>query len=257
MKYTTTRISVLLPVSNNEATLSECLESLLSQTHLDIEIIAIDDNSKDSSYKILRQYRKHDKRITVSRNVKKYGYAITLNRALKRTKGRYIAFMNPHDVATPDRFKRQLSYLTRHPKVVAVGTQVIFMNERKQKYDKSQFPTDAALISKKLFTEDCLQLESMLIDRYLLPKDLLRFENQDYPLVYRSFVMKLMPYGHLANLNQQLYVRFRPQHTQLEELSNQALSHVKLWLKARFVYDSAPSLTSLLYPLNNKIKSSL
>ena len=257
MKYTTTRISVLLPVSNNEATLAQCLDSLLSQTYEDMEVIAIDDFSKDASFKILKQYRKQDKRLIISRNVKKYGYAITLNRALKRTKGRYIAFMNPQDSSTPDRLKRQLSHLSRHPKVVAVGTQVSFINEKRQKYSKSAFPTDAEVISKRLFTHDCLQLESIMLDRFLLPKDVLKFDAHDYPLIYKSFILKLLPYGQLANLNQHLYLRTRSQFTPLEELSNQALAYIKLWFKARYIYDTAPSFSTLLYPLNNKLRSSL
>ena len=71
IKFKESLVSIILPVNQAEKTLSACLESLLSQTHTNIEIIAIDDNSKDKSFKILKKYRQMDKRLIISRNVKK------------------------------------------------------------------------------------------------------------------------------------------------------------------------------------------
>ncbi|MBI5044818.1 MAG: glycosyltransferase family 2 protein [Candidatus Levybacteria bacterium] len=102
-------VSIILPIRNNQTQLAECLDSLLSQTYEPLEIIAIDDNSKDTSYSILRKYRRKDKRLIISRNVKQYGMTVTLNRALKKAKGSYISFMNPCDIVTPDKLKRQVS----------------------------------------------------------------------------------------------------------------------------------------------------
>lgn len=254
IKFKESLVSIILPVNQAEKTLSACLESLLSQTHTNIEIIAIDDNSKDKSFKILKKYRQMDKRLIISRNVKKYGLTITLNRSLKKARGKYIAFMNAKDISTPDRVKRQLLYLKRHPKISAVGTQVTYINDKGKKMERSEFPTDSAIIQRTLLNKNVMQLESMMINRYLLPKDLLKFDYIKYPLLYRALAVKIINYGKVANLNQALYLRRIHDEWNLDELSNHLFTHISLWLKARFVYDARPSINSLLYPLNNRLK---
>lgn len=250
-------VSVLLPVRNAEKTLAACLDSLLSQTHKSLEIIAIDDKSSDETYKILRSYRRRDKRLIISRNVKNYGMAVTLNRCLKQVKGKFVIFMNQNDTLTPDKIKRQIFYLNRHAKVVAVGTQAIFVDQERKKQKKSNFPTDHGIISKTFLHQNSLLIESLMINRYLLPKDLLKFNHEKYPMLYHSVLVKMLPYGMLANLNQHLYYRARHEQFDLDDLKNKLKPHFLLWLKARYVYGTGPSLQSLLYPFNNRTKSSV
>lgn len=247
-------VSIILPVSGAEKFLPDCLTSLLNQNYASIEIIAIDDNSSDASFKILRKFRKLDKRLIISRNVKKYGLSTTLNRALKKSSGQYIAFMNPKDTISLDKIKRQVIYLKRHSKVVAVGTQAFFTDEKRRKLGKSSFPTEHNEISKTLLSGGAFQLESVMINRYLLPKDLLKFEHQGFPILYRSLFMKMAAYGTFANINDHLYSRYRHEN-HIDELSLKLLSHTLLWIKAWLNNNDRPSLQTLLYPLNNRIKS--
>lgn len=248
-------VSIILPVRNGQDTLVECLDSLLAQTYEPLEIIAIDDNSKDKSYSILRKYRLKDKRLVISRNVKQYGLTVTLNRSLKKAKGSYISFMNQSDIVTPDKLKRQINYLKRHPKVAVVGTQTTWVQEDGSQL-KSIFPTDDQAIAKTFLTSDALQLESIVINRYLLPRDLLKFTPQQYPVVFRSLLTKIKPYGMFANLNQHLYIRRATITSQRSDMKK-AFHHFQLWTKARFLYGTGISLNSLFYPINNKIKSTI
>jgi glycosyltransferase involved in cell wall biosynthesis len=248
-------VSILLPVRNAEKTLERCLDSLLAQTYEHVEIIAIDDKSNDTSYKILRRYRTMDKRLKISRNVKHYGLAVTLNRAVRQAHGQYLAFMNPHDSQTPDRIKRQVNHLKRNPKVVAVGTQALFTDQAGRKKARSNFPTDDNLIKQTFLTADSLQLESLMLNRYLLPKDLVKFADQKHPLLYRSLLVKMLPYGQFNNLNHCLYLRTREETMHFDAFNTKLLTHLVLWLKARFIYDSQPSVRSLLTPFNTRLKS--
>lgn len=248
-------VTFILPVRNSAETLSSCLESILSQTYTQIEIIAVDDKSTDTSYSILKKFRRKDKRLIISQNVKNYGLTVTLNRALKKTRGSYIAFVNQQDMLTPDKVKRQIQYLKRHPKIVALGTQTTFINPLSGAQIKSNFPTDHEQIRKTFLTSDSLQLESVIINRYLIPRDLLKFDGQGYPLLYRALIAKLLPYGNLANLNQHLYVRYHSGLT--DSLTNKVIHNINLWTKSRFIHGSGISLSSLLYPLNSKIKSAI
>jgi len=249
-------VSVILPIRNSGISLRNCLDSLLAQTYPNLEIIAIDDASRDNSYKILREYRRKDKRLIISRNVKQYGMSVTLNRALKKARGSYLALMNQKDTSTPDRIKRQIFYLRRHPKVAVLGTQAAFIDSSTHQTSKSTFPTDHDTISKTFLTSDALQLESIVINRYLLPRDLLRFDNLKYPMVYRTLLTKILPYGIFANLNQHLYMRLRYE-ARIEGMGAKVAHHLILWSKARFLYGTGISWNSLIYPLNNRVRSSL
>ncbi|HUD43968.1 MAG TPA: glycosyltransferase family 2 protein [Patescibacteria group bacterium] len=242
-------VSIILPVFNAEAFLPDCLESILSQNYDNLEIIAIDDFSKDSSYKILKNYRKKDKRLHIRRNVKRYGPAITLNRAIKLAKGRFITFMNPKDTWTKDKIRKQVEYLEQQPKIVAIGTQSVYVNEQKKRIGKSYFPTETHLINKTIFTGFALESETVLIDRHMLPSDLLFFRptpNKNF--TYTNLLVKLLKYGNLTNLDQQLQTHVKEQDYLLS-LRTEMLQHCKLWFQARFVYDLRLPLQTLFYPL--------
>src|SRR5258708_13006962 len=91
-------ISILIPVHNSEKYLADCLKSLVSQSYRNIEIVAIEDKSTDSSYQILKKFNKNYKKIRAYRNVKRYGIVMTLNRLIKKAKRQYLAFMHSNDL---------------------------------------------------------------------------------------------------------------------------------------------------------------
>ena len=90
------KISVIIPVYNCEEYLSKTLDSCLSQDIGDFEIICVNDGSKDSSLKILRDYEKKDKRIVVV-DQENTGAGTARNRALKLAKGEFVAFIDSDD----------------------------------------------------------------------------------------------------------------------------------------------------------------
>ncbi|MBR2240053.1 MAG: glycosyltransferase family 2 protein [Bacilli bacterium] len=89
-------VSVVIPVYNVEAYLCQCLDSIISQTLKDIEIICVDDGSTDNSLNILKEYAAKDKRITII--TQKNLYAGTArNAGLKIAKSDYIMFLDSDD----------------------------------------------------------------------------------------------------------------------------------------------------------------
>ena len=90
------KISVIIPVYNNEKYLKDCLDSVCTQTLADIEIICINDGSTDSSLKILDEYSE-DERIVVI-NQENQGPSIARNNGLDIAKGEYIAFLDGDDI---------------------------------------------------------------------------------------------------------------------------------------------------------------
>lgn len=112
--------TVVMPVYNGRAFLNEALKSVLDQAGLDsIEILAIDDGSKDDSYKILTGY--DDPRLTVIRHPN-MGLAATLNKGLSLARGKYIARQDQDDLMLPGRLAKQLAFLESNPDIAMVGT---------------------------------------------------------------------------------------------------------------------------------------
>jgi len=90
------KVSVIIPVYNNEEYLSEALNSVISQTLTDIEIICVNDGSSDKSPEMLEKYSKKDSRVIVI-NQENQGSAISRNNALDVASGKYIAFLDADD----------------------------------------------------------------------------------------------------------------------------------------------------------------
>lgn len=243
-------VSVLLPVHNAAETLSECVLSLTKQSYKNIEIIAVDDYSRDDSYKILRKLKKrYSKKLRVYRNVKRYGISVTLNRAVRKAKGSFIAFMDTDDFSSPQRIKRQLKFLINNPDVIAVGSQVNFISDKGKKIGKSKFPTENSLIYQNPLHGLSMQFETVLVNKTLLPKDVLRFHTGSNPLIYSDVLMKVAPYGKFANLNSVLHTHRNNPLIYLSDIKRNIISVIKLWIKSKALYDYQTPLRSFFTPL--------
>lgn len=193
-------ISILLPVFNASQYLPECLESIFAQSYDNFEIIAIDDFSHDSSYRLLKLFKKKDNRLRIYKNVKHYGTPLTLNRAIKRAKGQFLVFMDPEDICYKDKLKRQLSFLQNNPKVVAAGTQCTFINNMGKRIGKSEFPDSAQDIYNQPYHGISMQFQTVMINRFNLPKDMPYFATHGNPLLYSDIFVKMLAFGELRNL---------------------------------------------------------
>ena len=91
------KVSVVIPVYNVEDFLAECLDSICNQTLEDIEIICVNDGSKDSSLDILNDYAADDSRITVL-DQENGGHAVATNRGMELAQGKYLFLMDSDDI---------------------------------------------------------------------------------------------------------------------------------------------------------------
>ena len=96
-----TDISIIIPIYNAEKYLSKCLEALENQTFRDIEIICIDDGSKDKSLEILNQFAERDSRFKVFTQ-KNSGPAAARNQGLQNASGKYLMFCDSDDWYEPN-----------------------------------------------------------------------------------------------------------------------------------------------------------
>jgi glycosyltransferase involved in cell wall biosynthesis len=120
------KVSVILPVYNGEKYLKQSIDSILSQTYRNYELLIIDDGSIDNSLSTIKSIR--DNRIKVFTQSNQ-GLAATLNRGIRLSKGEYLARQDQDDISLPDRFDKQVRYLNAHSKCGMVGTWAKIINE--------------------------------------------------------------------------------------------------------------------------------
>ncbi len=115
------RVSVLMANYNGERFLKAAIESILSQSFTNFEMIVVDDGSTDKSVELLDACAKKDKRIRVFRFPKNRGFTRALNHGLGFCRGEYIARMDSDDLCHRDRLQKQVSYLDKHAEIHVLG----------------------------------------------------------------------------------------------------------------------------------------
>lgn len=243
-------VSIILPVFNAGAYVADCVKSLLDQTYRNIELIAIDDDSKDNSFQILSQLRKKDKRLKVFRNKKRYGLGICLNRGVLRAKGALISFTSTLDISCKDRLRKQIKALQQNPNLIALGTQCRFIDNRNKKYGITMLPLESKAIYQTFLTNISFQFETAILKRALLPKDFFKFSGNSYPFTFSEVFIKLFQYGELANLKEALYFQRDTKASLYQKLTtkDKVVSFLKVFLKSIALYEYRPSLPSLIAP---------
>ena len=119
---TTPKISVIVPVYNTEMYLHRCIDSILSQTFTDFELLLIDDGSKDSSGTICDEYAAKDSRVRVFHK-ENGGVSSARNLGLDNAKGDWITFVDADDYMFPDMLVTMLSVLElKKSDIVICGT---------------------------------------------------------------------------------------------------------------------------------------
>ena len=91
------KISVIIPVYNVEEYIAQCLESVISQSYKNLEIICVDDCSKDNSVNIIKSFMEKDDRIKLISHQSNKGLAVTRNTGLEFSSGEYIFFLDSDD----------------------------------------------------------------------------------------------------------------------------------------------------------------
>ncbi|MGN0607550.1 MAG: glycosyltransferase family 2 protein [Oscillospiraceae bacterium] len=135
-------ISVVMGVYNigSRDMLERAVVSVLNQTIDDFEFIICDDASTDKTYKWLCELAKNDKRIRLLRNEKNYTLAITLNRCIYHSHGKYIARQDADDISEPERFEKQIRFLEQNPHISFVGSNCYLYNEREGRFSSRIMP---------------------------------------------------------------------------------------------------------------------
>jgi hypothetical protein len=101
------RVSVIVPAHNASPTIGETIESVLSQSYSDIELIVIDDGSADATGQIVSGYQRRDRRITYIRQ-ENAGVSAARNKGLEVATGKYVSALDADDLWEKDKLQKQL-----------------------------------------------------------------------------------------------------------------------------------------------------
>lgn len=117
-------------IYNCADTLAEAIDSVLSQTYTNWQLILCDDGSSDHTYSVAQQYQEqYPDKIILIRNAENKGLNFTLNRCLQYADGSYIARMDGDDISLPTRFEKEVSFLNAHLEYAIVSTPMIYFDE--------------------------------------------------------------------------------------------------------------------------------
>jgi glycosyltransferase involved in cell wall biosynthesis len=161
-------VSVILPVYNGRRVLAEAIDSILNQTHRDLELVIVDDGSTDGSIELLQGYERSDSRVVLHLHAVNQGITASLNDLARAARGEFVAVMNQDDVSVTDRLERQVVYLRRREDIAAVGSAARIINEQGTPTILKRYPASAGLTAWSLFFLNSLLHPSTMIRRSAL-----------------------------------------------------------------------------------------
>ncbi len=124
-------ISILMGIYNCSATLPEAIDSILSQTCTDWELILCDDGSTDNTFAVAESYQaRYPEKIKLLQNERNMGLNHTLNRCLAAAEGEFIARMDGDDISLPNRLETELAFLQANPEYAIVSCAMIYFDEK-------------------------------------------------------------------------------------------------------------------------------
>lgn len=125
----TAKVSVIMPAYNAAATLQASMDSVFAQTHADVELLVIDDDSKDASWDIVQSMAAREPRLVPIRMSRNGGVAAARNAGIEAATGTHIAFLDSDDRWLPDKLAQQIAHMR------ATGTRISYTAYRR--FDES------------------------------------------------------------------------------------------------------------------------
>jgi hypothetical protein len=159
------RVSVILPARDGGAYLADAVASILAQSFADLELLLIDDGSRDGAVAALAPLAARDPRLRLLANPGA-GLVAALNFGLGQARGELVARMDADDVARPERLARQVAFLDASPDVALVGAQVAFIDAAGAPTgERSYFPTAPAAVAAALAARGCVIRHPTIVAR--------------------------------------------------------------------------------------------
>ena len=192
-----------MPCFNSADFVAESIESILSQTFTDFELILIDDGSTDATLGILKQYAAKDNRIVVIEK-EHTGSADSRNWGIRASQGGWIAILDSDDIALPTRLEQQLAYVSKKPELVMLGSDFIPMGSSVYIIKKHHYPSKHYDLVKRLQRSMSFPPHSSFIYRTEIVKRIGGFNPRYVPSEDTDLYLRLAEQGRIAYMNKPL-----------------------------------------------------
>jgi glycosyltransferase involved in cell wall biosynthesis len=163
--------SVIIPCFNHALFVGEAIEAVLAQSIGDLELIVVDDCSRDNSSEIIEKYRRSDQRVRVIYHETNQGISPTRDDAIKIAQGEYLAFCDADDVWMPTKLARQLELLQKHPEHDVAYCDAAIINEcgiETGDHFSDQFPVrgnGSGRLFEQLCTRNFVNIQTAILRR--------------------------------------------------------------------------------------------
>ncbi|MBO6127019.1 MAG: glycosyltransferase [Clostridia bacterium] len=181
------KVSIVVPVCNSAKFLPACLNSIINQTYRNIEIICVNDGSKDNSLEILNQYKQKDKRVIII-NQSNSGVSSARNSGLKKSSGKYVQFVDSDDLINFETIKNlaaqaekfdadivifnkiwfndtEIPDINQKPKYNIENSEHFFHNENENIFDKN---LNIDVIHNKFYKRDFLIKNNLFFEENIM-----------------------------------------------------------------------------------------
>jgi glycosyltransferase involved in cell wall biosynthesis len=200
-------VSIALPVYNGADTVSEVIESVLAQTHSNLELVISDNASTDGTQEICRGFARRDRRVVYQRQATNVGLLNNFVSAAHNSAGTYLRWIGDDDALEPDYVSRVLDVFAADERRVVVTTQIVYLDDEgvetlDTSYDPSALasadPVERFAGMLQLLTTDSATLDPLygVIRRELatIPRRNMLREDQ----IFAARLALAGPWGHVA-----------------------------------------------------------
>ena len=272
-------VSVVIPAYNHEKYVQACVQSIIDQTYRNIELIVIDDGSKDTTFQKIQQMESAcQKRFVrfIYRTQENQGTRVTLNRMVALAKGKYIYLIASDDLSKPKAIQEEVNFLEKNPDyVLCVGDDEI-INGRGERIawdnHKNVVPfnegnqTYAALLKKqqkgRRFNPENFGSYATLIRGNYIPNGYLFRKNtfdvvggcaQDAPLEDWYLMLQLSKYGKFKFIDKILFsYRWHETNTMKQKKKMEEYHRQTIFYEERLVQEKYPDLTPIFLQSTQK-----
>ena len=162
------KVTIIVPVYNTARYLGDCIRSLENIDFDSYEVIFIDNNSNDGSYKILKDIKKHHFRIY--RNKKNYGQSYSLNKGINLSRSPFIAIMDSDDICLPNRIKDSYNFLKNNQEYTLAAGMSDTINSSGKILKKRRFTLDSDLLKIRILIENPISHTTVMFKKSILKK---------------------------------------------------------------------------------------